>query len=322
MKTKHIDTLTFQHSSLGCWESIVHLQKCLDFEMLKCCQWVNHIFSCSISGGSLHRSPLWYKSPFLPTAVNRENSTHLPSSSAHWALQHCTCPVSAEGFLPEYWRGSCSLLWGIFPTQGLNPGLPHCGWILHQLRHQGSPRILEWVAVSFSRGSSDPGIEPGSLALQADSSLAELPGKPLKFPREVQTRKCAHTHTLTLLSALLPVHPWLFLPCQAGHFQKLKPSQRLWPSQLLLSHPLGKKPLELKLLAFTRVPGLSCPPVPEDLGDALPPKLVKHRERDQGSLLLQWVLEKHESDFINEDSESRFPSKRCLQLIVWYTIRL
>ena len=198
MKTKHIDTLTFQHSSLGCWESIVHLQKCLDFEILKCCQWVNHIFSRCISGGSLHRSPLWYKSPFLPTAVNRENSTHLPSSSAHWALQHCTCPVSAEGFLPEYWRGSCSLLWGIFPTQGLNPGLPHCGWILHQLRHQRSPRILEWVAVSFSRGSSDPGIEPGSLALQADSSLAELPGKPLKFPREVQTRKCAHTHTHSL----------------------------------------------------------------------------------------------------------------------------
>ena len=161
--------------------------------------------------------------------MNRENSTHLPSSNAHWVLQHCTCPVSAEGFLPEYWRGSCSLLWGIFPTQGLNPGLPHCGWILYQLRHQGSPRILEWVAVSFSRGSSDPGIEPGSLALQADSSLAELPGKPLKFPREVQTHKCAHTHThtLTLLSALFPVHPEMFLPCQAGHFQKLKPSQRL-----------------------------------------------------------------------------------------------
>ena len=28
-------------------------------------------------------------------------------------------------------------------------------------------RILEWVAIPFSRGSSDPGIEPGSPALQA-----------------------------------------------------------------------------------------------------------------------------------------------------------
>jgi len=42
--------------------------------------------------------------------------------------------------------GSLSLLQGIFPTQGSNPGLPHCRWILYQLSHKGSPRILEWVA--------------------------------------------------------------------------------------------------------------------------------------------------------------------------------
>ena len=34
--------------------------------------------------------------------------------------------------------GSLSLLQGIFPTQGLNPGLPHCRRILYQLSHQGS----------------------------------------------------------------------------------------------------------------------------------------------------------------------------------------
>ena len=33
---------------------------------------------------------------------------------------------------------SCSLLQGIFPTQGLNPGLPHCRRILYQLSYQGS----------------------------------------------------------------------------------------------------------------------------------------------------------------------------------------
>ena len=52
--------------------------------------------------------------------------------------------------------GSLSLLQGIFPNQGLNPGLPHCRQILYQLSHQGSPRILEWVAYPFSRGSSRP----------------------------------------------------------------------------------------------------------------------------------------------------------------------
>ena len=38
-------------------------------------------------------------------------------------------------------------------------------------------RILEWVAVPFSRGSSQPGIKPRSPALQADSLLSEPPKK-------------------------------------------------------------------------------------------------------------------------------------------------
>ena len=33
--------------------------------------------------------------------------------------------------------GSLSLLQGIFPTLGLNPGLPHCRQILYQLSHKG-----------------------------------------------------------------------------------------------------------------------------------------------------------------------------------------
>ena len=52
--------------------------------------------------------------------------------------------------------GSLSLLQGIFPTQGSNPGLPHCRQILYQLSHWGSPRILEWVAYPFSSRSSWP----------------------------------------------------------------------------------------------------------------------------------------------------------------------
>ena len=64
-----------------------------------------------------------------------------------------------------YWS---SFLQGIFPTQELNPGLPHFRRILYWMSHQGSPRILAWVACSFSSGSSYPGIEPGSPALQAD----------------------------------------------------------------------------------------------------------------------------------------------------------
>ena len=49
-----------------------------------------------------------------------------------------------------------SLLQGIFLTQELNPGLPHCRQILYQLSHKGSPRILEWVAYRFCSKSSQP----------------------------------------------------------------------------------------------------------------------------------------------------------------------
>ena len=40
-------------------------------------------------------------------------------------------------------------------------------------------RILEWVAMPSSRGLPNPGIESGSLSLQADSLPSEPPGKPL-----------------------------------------------------------------------------------------------------------------------------------------------
>ena len=50
--------------------------------------------------------------------------------------------------------GILSLLQGIFPTQGLKPGLLHCRWILHQLSHKVSPKIVEWVAYPFSSRSS------------------------------------------------------------------------------------------------------------------------------------------------------------------------
>ena len=49
-----------------------------------------------------------------------------------------------------------ALLQGISPTQGLKPGLPHCRQILYCLNYQGNPKILEWGAYLFSKGSSQP----------------------------------------------------------------------------------------------------------------------------------------------------------------------
>ena len=46
--------------------------------------------------------------------------------------------------------GCHSLLLGIFPTQELNPGLPHCRWILCHLSHQGSLGSFQMLTLRVS----------------------------------------------------------------------------------------------------------------------------------------------------------------------------
>ena len=74
--------------------------------------------------------------------------------------------------------GTSSLLQGIFPIQESNLDLLNFRQILYQLSHKGSPRTLEWVAYPSPADLPNPGIEPGSPVLQADSLPAKPPGKP------------------------------------------------------------------------------------------------------------------------------------------------
>ena len=84
---------------------------------------------------------------------NPESRSQAPSNSL-FATHALYSPWDSPGQNTE--AGSLSLLRGIFPAQGSKPGLLHCRQILYQLSHQGSPRILEWVAIPFSSGSSRP----------------------------------------------------------------------------------------------------------------------------------------------------------------------
>ena len=68
---------------------------------------------------------------------------------------------------------------GIFPIQGLNPGLPHYRWILYELSHQWNSRILEWVTYHFSSRYSRPRNRVRGPLLQADYLPAELLGRPI-----------------------------------------------------------------------------------------------------------------------------------------------
>ena len=74
-------------------------------------------------------------------------------------LSDCSPPASSvHGDSPgkNAGLGIHALFQGIFPTRGSNPGLPHCRRIFYHLNHQGSLRILEWVAYPFCRGTSWP----------------------------------------------------------------------------------------------------------------------------------------------------------------------
>ena len=74
--------------------------------------------------------------------------------------------------------GCHAFLQGVFLTQGMNPGLLHCRWIIYCLSYQGSPRILEWVAYSFFRGCSWPRNWTRVFCIAGGFFLlAELPGK-------------------------------------------------------------------------------------------------------------------------------------------------
>ena len=54
--------------------------------------------------------------------------------------------------------GSCSLLQGIFPTQGSNPDLLRCRQILYQLSYQGSLYIMDMYINKKGLSQSYPGL--------------------------------------------------------------------------------------------------------------------------------------------------------------------
>ena len=81
-------------------------------------------------------------------------------------------------FLIVEWSGSCSVLCYFFEPMDCSPPDSSVHVIL-----QG--RILEWVAIPFSRLNVNPGIESRSPALEADSLPSESLGKAHLKDREI-----------------------------------------------------------------------------------------------------------------------------------------
>ena len=93
---------------------------------------------------TIHRSYISAKQLFVKESESEGHSVVSNSLRLHGLYSPWYSPGQNTGV------GSLCLF------QGSNPDLPHCRWILYQLSHKGSPRVLEWVAYPFSSKSSWP----------------------------------------------------------------------------------------------------------------------------------------------------------------------
>ena len=105
------------------------------------------------SGGEGGGQPSYRPAPHLVPHVSRDllPAIHMLCSSGSYKWSESSSVMSDSSLrghgLYSPWNSlgqntavdSPSLLHGIFPTQGSNPGLLHCGWILYQLSHKGRP---------------------------------------------------------------------------------------------------------------------------------------------------------------------------------------
>ena len=96
----------------------------------------------------------------------------LPCFSVHGILQAKVLKV-----------GSHSLLQDIVSTQGSNPSLPHCRWILYRLSHQGSPAVQGILKSLLKHHNLKASVLPCSAFFIVQLSHTYITtGKPVALP--------------------------------------------------------------------------------------------------------------------------------------------
>ena len=98
-------------------------------------------------------------------------------------------------------------------------------------------RILEWVAIPFSRGLPDPGIEPRTRSLQADSLPSEPPGQALrlisfgwKWRKAVKrlAHRVKHLNVCCAASQLIPGPSRVYLIWASAHSSSTELYRNFW----------------------------------------------------------------------------------------------
>ena len=115
----------------------------------------------------------------FPTQALWSSDIRGVASVLSWIWEVALCkgtPLAKLEVLQPLWNGkvllceSLSHVWFFETPWSIRPGS-----YVHGI---SQARILEWVAIPFSRDLTDPGIEPLSPALQEDSLPSKSPGKP------------------------------------------------------------------------------------------------------------------------------------------------
>ena len=154
-----------KNTGVGCHFLLQCMKVKSESKVAQSCPTLSDPMECSLPGSSTHgifqaRGLEWSAIAFsnremrnlqLSGIQENESESHSVLSDSWWP-HGLYSPWNSPG--QNTGIGNHSLLQGIFPTQGSNPGLAHCRWILYQLSHKGSPTILEWAAYSFSSRSS------------------------------------------------------------------------------------------------------------------------------------------------------------------------
>ena len=111
---------------------------------------------------------------------------NLPGSSVHGILQARTLEWVAISLSKRNYRKKDSEVTQSCPTLGNPVDCNPPGSSVHGILQA---RIMEWVAISISRDVPDPGIEPRSPSLEADTLPSEPPGSTIKRFKTAKQRK-------------------------------------------------------------------------------------------------------------------------------------
>ena len=179
-----------------------------------------------VNSATYKKNYTWWASGIYSRSVKSES----PSVVSNYLWPHgLYSPWNSPG--RNTGLGSLSLLHEMVPTQGSNPDVLHCTWILYQLSHKGSPRILEWVAYPFSSR-----YKRYRLKVQSSAQVLELIMILFKKHTLLLVCTCAHLHpshnkfypdsslTFNPNSILNPTVPCPYLTL---HWCSLPPSSQL-----------------------------------------------------------------------------------------------